>query len=173
MLRNKLLINNRGDTIVEVLIAIALVSAILIGAYSLSNKATQTNQLAYERSRAADFVKEQSEYLRAARQENRTVWADITNANTHPLIATFYNCKTTPADNNLTNTLDGEFYLSGDASGLTVNDSVKVTNDLYYTWIARKTDGDGYYDFYVYTCWEGMGSIPHQSSGTVVRLESD
>lgn len=56
--------NRRGDTIIEVLIAIAIVSLVLVGAYVSVNKNTAINQDTQERSVAQKLVEGQIELLR-------------------------------------------------------------------------------------------------------------
>jgi len=60
-----LTLNRRGDTIVEVLIAIAIVSLVLTAAYVISNKNTVAIQANQERIQAQHLVEAQIEALRA------------------------------------------------------------------------------------------------------------
>jgi prepilin-type N-terminal cleavage/methylation domain-containing protein len=55
-----------GDTIVEVLIAIAVVSLVLTSAYMVTNKNAQTMQAVQERTQAQKLVERQIELIRAA-----------------------------------------------------------------------------------------------------------
>lgn len=55
----------RGDTIVEVLIAMALVSVVLSGAYAVTTQDLRTTQDANERSQALALVQQQVELIRA------------------------------------------------------------------------------------------------------------
>lgn len=55
-----------GDTIVEVLVAIAVVAFMLTSAYVLSLRSTQSTQDAQERSQALKLVETQLEFLRNA-----------------------------------------------------------------------------------------------------------
>ncbi len=57
---------NRGDTIVEVLIAIVVVSTILTGAYVLSNKSIKGTRSAKEHTVALKYAENQIERLRGA-----------------------------------------------------------------------------------------------------------
>jgi Tfp pilus assembly protein PilV len=61
----KLRLRQEGDTIVEVLIAIAIVSLILTAAYVISNKNTLAVQDNQERIQAQHLAEEQIESLRA------------------------------------------------------------------------------------------------------------
>jgi len=55
----------QGDTIVEVLIAIAVISLVLGGAYASGRRSFAGNQQAGERLEAAKFVEQQAERLKA------------------------------------------------------------------------------------------------------------
>lgn len=70
--------NSRGDTIVEVFIAIVIVSFVLMSAYSLSQRSSKSIIDAQEHGQAAKFVESQIEYLRS-------------NNGTHRLSACFDN----------------------------------------------------------------------------------
>lgn len=56
--------NQRGDTIVEVLIAIAVISLVLAGAYATVRKSTAVTQDTQERGEAQKLVEGQLELLR-------------------------------------------------------------------------------------------------------------
>jgi len=60
-----LALNRRGDTIVEVLIAIAIVSLVLTAAYVITTKNTVATQANQERIQAQHLVEAQIEALRA------------------------------------------------------------------------------------------------------------
>lgn len=62
MLRHRRL-SERGDTIVEVLIAIAIASFVLVSAYVTANKNALSNQDAQERSQALQLAQTQLEFL--------------------------------------------------------------------------------------------------------------
>jgi len=54
-----------GDTIVEVLIAVAIVSLVLVGAYASTNHNVRATQDTQEHSEALQLVQSQLEFLRA------------------------------------------------------------------------------------------------------------
>lgn len=58
--------SERGDTIIEVLIAIAIVSLVLTSAYALTNRNVQANQEVQEQAYAQKLIEQQVELLRAA-----------------------------------------------------------------------------------------------------------
>lgn len=60
----------RGDTIVEVLIAIAVVSMVLGSAYAITNRTVKSQQLTIEHTEALKLVESQLEAVRADVQAN-------------------------------------------------------------------------------------------------------
>lgn len=61
----RLIKNNRGDTIVEVLMVIAIMSAVLGTAYAITNKSVEGNQLAQEHTVALKLAESQVESVKA------------------------------------------------------------------------------------------------------------
>jgi len=55
----------RGDTIVEVLLAILVIGAVLTGAYVTANQTLNANRASQERSEALKYVEKQLEQLKA------------------------------------------------------------------------------------------------------------
>ncbi len=60
--------NRRGDTIVEVLIAIAIVSLTLTGAYTSVNRSANATRTAQERAEALKWAETQVEQIKAGAQ---------------------------------------------------------------------------------------------------------
>lgn len=65
--------NQRGDTLIEVVIATVIIGTILFSAYTLSTKAFQVGQSAKERTQAAELLQRQAEGIRALR-DNSASW---------------------------------------------------------------------------------------------------
>lgn len=63
--KNKLFRIERGDTIVEVLVVIAVISSVMGGAYALARRSTQNQQDAREQTKAVSLAEGQLEQLRA------------------------------------------------------------------------------------------------------------
>ena len=72
-------LNSRGDTVVEVLLSIAVLSLVLVISYGLANRSTQTNIAARERSEAQKYSERQLELLRAYVSPDQE-WASGVNA---------------------------------------------------------------------------------------------
>lgn len=64
--------SNRGDTIVEVLIAIAVVSLVLAGAFVSSNRSLKATRTAQERGEALKLAESQVEQIKLA-ADNKTL----------------------------------------------------------------------------------------------------
>jgi prepilin-type N-terminal cleavage/methylation domain-containing protein len=79
--------NSRGDTIIEVLFAMAIVGVVLAAAYSIASKNLQTSQFARERSQATQIASTQIELIKNLRNAptptppNSSFCIDITAAN--------------------------------------------------------------------------------------------
>ncbi len=66
-------LHDRGDTIVEVLLAIAVVSAVLGAAFASSNQSLTGTRQAQERGEATKFVESQLERLKAAASDSASL----------------------------------------------------------------------------------------------------
>ena len=78
--------NQRGDTIVEVLLAIAIIGAVLGGAYVAANRNSMINRASQERLEAIKIAEGQLERLKAKAASDSTVFSQtnfcINTANT-------------------------------------------------------------------------------------------
>lgn len=75
-------LNNRGDTIVEVLIAIVVLGAALGGAFAISNRSQRAQQDNHERYQAQLYANQQAELLRAGYGEFLTAGGTRSDFNT-------------------------------------------------------------------------------------------
>jgi type II secretory pathway pseudopilin PulG len=78
--------NNKGDTLIEVVIAITIVGTILASALSLSSRAIRLGIAARERSQASQLLQQQAEGLRSLRDSMD--WSQFTS--TVPLGSVFH-----------------------------------------------------------------------------------
>ena len=160
-----------GDTLVEVLLATVLLSVVLAGAYTLSNRASRINQQAFERTQISNFMQEQVELARAARDSYNAhnpatqPWNNIISRaqNNVPDLGTGCNDLSTVAA-----TRSNEFHINQDQ---TVTNGIEIINGLSigYTEVERGTDSD-YWDIHVFGCWEAYGPNPTNITSVVLRL---
>jgi prepilin-type N-terminal cleavage/methylation domain-containing protein len=71
-----------GDTIVEVLIAMAVISLVLATSYAITNRNINVNQDTQERNQAQQIVQRQIEELRALYEADQTLPGFNNNSNT-------------------------------------------------------------------------------------------
>jgi len=171
-------LSNKGDTIIEVVLSMALLTSILFIAWGITNRATQITLAARDRTEMVNQVKEQAEIIKAQ-------WA---NPNSRVTLLNYPPVQPSPGQN--TNPCVGSlsgviflpqgaraWYLKASASSIEKVDGVKTvgTNRPYYVYVQRKAGlNPSYSDFYVRACWENKsGSTQKQeSSQVIVRLNS-
>ena len=86
--------NQRGDTIVEVAIAFAILAMVLIGAYVTAHRAFDLGQTSRERSQLINYAQQQAEALKSFRDSHD--WTEFVNGSNAAL--TYTNCDHAPAD---------------------------------------------------------------------------
>jgi prepilin-type N-terminal cleavage/methylation domain-containing protein len=74
----RILRKQRGDTIVEVMIAIVILGSALGAAFAIANRSTISTQANHERTQAQLYANEQAEFIKAFSAEDR---ANITSIN--------------------------------------------------------------------------------------------
>ena len=162
-----------GDTIVEVLLAIVLISVVIAGAYQATNSGLRIGQNAIERTQASEIGSGQAEALRSIRDLKATnptmatLWTSISSKVT-----------TNAPSPNVCNTGGGTptggsnpFWLNTATNPLTVTNGTTNSRYLKY-WIEayRPSAAAGYIDFYIHGCWQAVGESKIQDTGIVVRL---
>ncbi len=65
-------LNSRGDTIIEVLLALAVVGAVLGGAYASANRSLNTTRSSQERGESLKVVEDQVEKLKVAIEKGKS-----------------------------------------------------------------------------------------------------
>lgn len=162
----------RGETIVEVLLATVILSVILAAAYTLSNRATRIGQSSIERTEAVNMVESMTEVLRGVSSVRGEAWNEIiamqnTNAPSY-------------ADPNVCEPTVGNtyFYLNIDNVSDLEDVSLVENDDMYedgffQVWIeAYSPAGQGYIDFHVRSCWEGLSAAEYERVTAVLRLNT-
>lgn len=169
----------RGDTLVEVLMAIVILSVVIVGAMTIMTRGLAAAQVALEHSQVRTSINSQIEMLRFARDtylKNPTdpsavQWtAIITGSNTNA-IAYDATCSVSAGKTG--------FYMTKGGAQITRNTYTPSTPSVLATpgtgmWIESVLSTTGvrpaYVDFVVRACWQGTGSIGQQQTVTAVRL---
>lgn len=181
--------SQRGDTIVEVLLATALLSGILFTSWAIVNRASQISLAARQRVFMVDQLKEQAEIIQSyygdtdgkAKVSRGEFGMESTN------VAGIINIENNPCDASRDQPT-GEINGNKPIQSFHFNESAKVEDgiraigsyDNAAVWVQRVTkdeDGDSspeYNDFYVQACWlsTGGGVQKEDSSKIIVRLNS-
>ena len=184
----KLINNQRGDTIIEVMFATVIISIVLAGAFGIASSALRYNQTATERTEVSNKIREQIEmltYLRENRNELADAWNQVLafeeNGGAPDPRPFYFNIFADPA-NPSGGLVDPATLGAGFVSEYTNTnpDPYAPTDDTYAASIdifnirviPRLAPGGDYIDFTVRASWQGIGDVGNQDTGAVIRLPS-
>lgn len=176
----------RGDTLVEVLMAIVVMGLVVTGSIVLMTQGLGAAQLAVEHTQVRLQVNAQIEFLQYLRDQyvkqpssaGGTVWSDIATNFTNTTASVYgQNCDITPAKLTPTNKT---FYVQKEGGAVvrkTFDSSIQPTTIALPgagMWIEATNSGPSvtpaYIDFVIRACWKGTGSAPQQRTVTALRL---
>jgi len=186
---------DRGDTIIEVLLAITIFSMVSIGAMTIMNQGTNASQRALEITLVRQEIDAQAEALRAAQQAytsnpEAATWAEIAQPTPSGGFDEEGTCPAGPADiddsfimdtRTATKALGSWFKPIDDGTDVDTTPYAKVRYEsgeprAYSMWIERTFHNSSAatvpdsYEFIVKACWYGAGlSVPLHIE-TSVRL---
>ena len=171
----------RGDTLVEVLMSLMILSIVIVGAVTLMNRGLQSAQIALEHSETRQEVNRQLELLRYLRDQyaiNKTspdglTWQNIITTSTNDQ-TDYSGCAVTPTK------AGSAFYLQrvGAAVQKTAFDSSQQPTSFATAgrglWIETAPSSGvtpAYVDIVIRACWNASGSAgAQQRTVTAVRL---
>lgn len=183
----------RGDTLVEVLLATAIMAFIVAGTSFIMNSGLAKTQLSLEHTETQARVAGQAAVLRALHAaalksgevdtEAKEIWNEVVAYAASPSQAT----EEVVCDAGKVSNRRFYFNTAGDSPaswlrpiGLPTGSEVIPQNGTFVPvagdgiWVEAYRRGASpgyyYYDFYVKACWEAAGDQPRQSVRTVVRL---
>lgn len=180
--------SSRGDTIIEVMLAVTIFSMVAVGALTIMNQGMSVAQRSLEITLARQQVDGQVEmlrYIHSRAQENvapyTTTWNSIkTMANSLANPKQLLNADTCPIARTGPNGMNNQtFALNDSASIITTFGPIttysKITGNTaegIYIQVKKVTDGgiSRAYDAYVQACWNTPGSSKPVTIGTIVRL---
>lgn len=186
----------RGDTLIEVLFAVAVFSLVAVGALSIMNQGTATAQRALEITLVRQEIDAQAETLRflnASYIESSTTtqaiqWMSIQSAiptgNNVSAFGAGTACPSSkPANSFIMNAKKGtivtdKFELAPTFSQVRYDDESKLVTHAEGIWIeavrvgvsGNNQDNAGYIDFHIRACWDSPGQQVPVTLGTIVRL---
>jgi Tfp pilus assembly protein PilV len=160
MSRFSLVINDRGDTLIEVTIALAIMAAVLTTSFLLSEKSIQLGVIAKERTLMVSAAQQQAETLTASR--DRVGWASFVN-NIRSSLGTS-SCR-----------VGGQQCFHVDASNLRlINNTVALsavpTSQIYITTNTVLSPTPNLITFIINYVADAPGSGPQSSSQIILEL---
>ncbi len=176
--------NQRGDTLVEVLMAIVVLSMVIVGAITLMSRGLKASQLAVERTQVRLQVNAQEEMLRYIRDSyisdpNSTAgqtWANLFTGS--PLYASTTASNYDDVACGVSSGKPG-FYLTQTGGVVSANQFDPSNKPVTYAlpgqglWIEMTRSvgiAPAYVDVMFRACWSGIGDTADQQSVTVIRL---
>jgi hypothetical protein len=163
-------INRSGDTIIEVMLAMTLLTSFLFIAWGITNRSTQIGINSRKRIEMVNAMKEQAEIIKAQYASGGYQVDDLISS----IQATTLGLDENPCDSTGV-TSSNIFYFTGSTAGIKKETSKKAQPDVNNSiWVQYKpapgTDPE-YYDFYIRSCWQTTGSSQNtDSSQFIVRL---
>ena len=169
----------RGDTLVEVLMAIVILSVVIVGALTMMSRGLAAAQVAVEHSQVRASVNGQIEMIRFARDAYLKNATDPSASEWNAIVA---------SSNANAITYDSSCHVSGtkQAFYMTKNDTQVVRNPYTVStpatvatpgaglWIETVASPGGikpaYLDFIIRACWQASGDAGRQQTVTAVRL---
>ena len=177
---------SRGDTIVEVIMAVAIFSMVAVGALLIMNKGVAVAQQSLEITLVRQQIDSQAEMVRYIHDKARkgggvyeSLWSSMLKEN---LKAPAEIHQAVGSNANSCSNIQKSFFLRSSGTSIVKGDAsryenpetyAKVEDDKSYGISLQLTKGKKYYDVYVQACWYGpSGAIP-TTIGTIVRLYDD
>lgn len=183
--------SQRGDTLIEVLLGMVVLSIIIVGATMLMNSGLRSSMNAVEHTQVRNIIASQSELLRYVRDTydptNNTAISQLWRRIAEP--ANGYSTTATASSVNVCTPPSSKkaFYLTSTAGDpaqqaqIQLQDytgSAAADNRAYAIpgrgmWIeavASTGASPAYIDFHMRSCWIGLGSTTNQQVNSITRL---
>lgn len=185
----------KGDTIIEALLAITIFSLVAVGSLALMNKGSATAQRALEITAVRHQIDNQAELLRyinnaylsnpSIDSDEKDKWNEIRKADANignaigPIDISSGACPALTSNSPFVLTfgtdevqlvgLNASNFKKDPASFAQLRLSPTVQSDGL--WIeAKKLSGNNYIDFYIRSCWQTIGQKVPMTIQTIVRL---
>lgn len=178
--------SQRGDTLVEVMIAIAILSMAIVGGLTIMNYGYSVANNAVERTQVQATMEGQLALVSYARDAFIRSDGQVTDPGSQmwqaiqSRIVTGSGSNNAHCNNSTPAPGSNSFYINENLAALGTASIANFTGTRASTlatpgqgmWIeARRAGGSiPYVDFYVKACWDAIGTSPNQEARTVVRL---
>lgn len=169
-------LNHKGDTIIEVMLAMALLTAFLFISWGITNKSTQMGINARKRTEMVNAMKEQAEALKAMYVQNGssvTTIIDRVGRTTNGLDE--QSCNPDALSGATDNENGTNFHYAQNGTSIDkIHQKKQLPDENNRVWLQYQPEsGDTptYYDFYVRACWQTVGSAQNTDNAQfIVRL---
>lgn len=169
-----------GDTLVEVLVSIAVLGLVIVGAITIMTRGLSASQTALEHSQVRLLVTGQQEMLRQLRDDYVTDPSSAAGQLWHTIVTSSNNSSPSYGDDCSvsTNKQGTAFYLQQGTSSITRSSYTSTSlpstvptpgNGLWVEPAKSAGVSPPYIDFVIRACWQGIGGI-NQRTVTAVRL---
>lgn len=163
-------VSQSGDTIIEVVLSMALLTSVLFIAWGITNRATIIQRAARERTQMVNEVKEQAELIKSQWATNSGFFNDVSE---YPPVAA-NQIDANPCSGSTTTA--GQWYLRSDSNSTAIEPventrkSVDEVSDKQ-VWVQRVDHvADGYNEFYVRACWVNNSGTTNKTENSQVIL---
>lgn len=170
----------RGDTIVEVIFAVALFSMVAVGAITLMNKGVRIAQQSLEVTLVRQQIDSQAEMLRYIHQSagrgdaaQANLWGKLVKKTTTNVV------EVVGSNENQCLAIETGFFLYPKNNAIGIGDTKQLKQPETYARIIGENSygvsiqlvrGARHYDAYVQACWYGADGALPTTRGTIVRL---
>lgn len=159
-----------GDTIIEVMLAMTLLTSFLFIAWGITNRSAQMGINSRKRIEMVNAMKEQAEIIKAQYASGGYKVDNLISS----VQATTLGLDKNPCDPDGV-TMSNVFYFTGSATGVHKETNKKsqpdADNSIWVQYMPEAGTDPQYYDFYIRSCWQTTGSSQNtDSSQFVVRL---
>lgn len=178
--------HQRGDTLIEVLLATVVISIVIAAAFTLTNRASRGNQAAIERTTVANLMREQVELVRGIRTSGYKTgsWNAIINNHTQSASPDYSSwdvsswdvptntSKSFFIDPNTADLQDVNIVKGYNATDCPIPNADAYPDDLFCIWVeAHLVGSNDYVDIHVRAYWDGIGDLGPQRESLILRLQ--
>ncbi|MGD8374057.1 MAG: prepilin-type N-terminal cleavage/methylation domain-containing protein [Candidatus Woesebacteria bacterium] len=176
--------SQRGDTLVEVLMAVVILSLVIVGAITMMSRGLSAAQIAVEHTQVRQSINGQTEMLRYLRD----AYLLDKNGSAAQAWESLFSGSSLYA-NNVPSSYGGACAVTANKTGFYLEQSGSNVNVIAFDsankpttvalpgqglWIEATRSASGispaYVDFQIRACWQGVGSSAEQQTVTVERL---
>lgn len=180
------LMTDRGDTLVEVIVAFAVFAVVVVGASTIMNKGIAIAEQSLEITQVREQIDSQADLLRYARDEDRDLWSNIKDKATGgaPADTVPTSCPVAASSQIQRSFVLSKTSATGPLAVVSLSDPSKYNDapssiaQVDYTtgqssglWVETYRIDSNAYDMYIRACWSKFGGADAPATmATVVRL---